>query len=166
MYADPDGHSIIAIIIAGLLIASTLLLTGDSEKTDYIDPQKLPNPESGYKAPKKNPNPRKVPNPNGRGYGWPADDGGVWVPDNGMDGGPGWVVHYPGGRHEHHYPNGKVRTHKSVTTENGVPFGQKIVGTVAVAVVLLVIVGDDFFGVAYDDLLIPSAIEAARQLWK
>lgn len=30
-----------------------------------------------------------------------------------MDGGPGWVVQYPGGRHEHRYPNGKVRTHKT-----------------------------------------------------
>ena len=85
----------------------------DDDNEYYIDPSKQPNPESGYVAPKKNPHPKKVKNPNGRGSGWPAQDGGVWVPDNNMDGGPGWVVQYPGGRHEHRYPNGKVRTHKT-----------------------------------------------------
>jgi len=37
--------------------------------------------------------------------------GDVWVPDNGMDGGPGWRVHIPDGSHGHVYPNGKVRSH-------------------------------------------------------
>ncbi len=80
----------------------------------YIDPQSPPPPESGYKPPKKGlskNNKGRVKNPNGPGWGWPAKDGGVWVPDNNMDGDPGWVVEYPDGRHWHAYPEGGTRKH-------------------------------------------------------
>ena len=42
-----------------------------------------------YKPPKKWDG-KKVKNPNGKGKGWPARDGGVWIPDNNMHGDPGW----------------------------------------------------------------------------
>ncbi len=80
----------------------------------YIDPQSPPPPESGYKPPKKGlskNNKGRVKNPNGPGWGWPAKDGGVWVPDNNMDGDPGWVVEYPDGSHWHAYPEGGTRKH-------------------------------------------------------
>ena len=139
--------------------------TGD----EYIDPNQVPNPESGYVAPKKNPNPRKVRNPNGAGYGWPAQDGGVWIPDNNMDGGPGWVVQYPGGRHEHRYPDGHRRVHKAAavnwskaleTVGNGIL-------TVGVAVVIAVLVVDNIMPVgASDDVYIEQLAEYLKVIWK
>ncbi|OHT78227.1 hypothetical protein BKG69_16475 [Mycobacteroides chelonae] len=57
--------------------------------------------------------PRWVPNPNGRGFGWEAADGKVWVPTGpgsparpgGAHGGPQWDVQNPKtGRHENVFP--------------------------------------------------------------
>jgi RHS repeat-associated protein len=57
-----------------------------------------------------------VRNPNGRGNGWRARDGGVWVPtgpDSGSTGdahgGPHWDVQYPGGGYDNVYPGGLRR---------------------------------------------------------
>lgn len=139
---------------------------------EYIDPNKLPNPKSGYVPPKGNPNPRKVRNPNGRGYGWPAQDGGVWVPDNSMDGGPGWVVQYPNGRHEHHYPDGHVRKHNSSTSS--IPSTSRAwyttawYGVVSFGAVLLigVCIADDLVGFAPDDVYIEELWNYATMLWE
>jgi len=57
-----------------------------------------------------------VRNPNGRGNGWRARDGGVWVPtgpDSGSSGdahgGAHWDVQYPDGGYENVYPGGLRR---------------------------------------------------------
>ena len=84
-----------------------------------IDTKSPPPPSSGYKPPKKrNKAKQKVPAPGARGKtGWLDNKGRVWVPDNAMDGGPGWRRHYKDGSHDHVYPNGKVRTHNILTEE-------------------------------------------------
>ena len=69
---------------------------------------KIPPEHPLYVPPKKG-GKNKVKNPNGPGNGWPAKDGGVWIPDNNMHGGSGWTVQYPGGRHWHAYPGGGTR---------------------------------------------------------
>ena len=63
-----------------------------------------PPPEKGYQAP-KGWNGQKVPNPNGSGYGWPGENGNVWMPD--VHGGtmqPHWDVQFPGGGYVRVYP--------------------------------------------------------------
>ena len=96
-------------------------LRGD---TTSIDTKNPPPEGSGYQPPKKGLNKShnrgKVRNPNGQGQGWPDKDGNVWVPDNGMDGGPGWVVQHPDGGHHHVYPDGKTRYHSSQMVITGV----------------------------------------------
>lgn len=57
-------------------------------------------------------------NPNGKGWGWPAKDGGVWMPDPDMHGGEGWTIQYPGGGHSHAYPGG-VRNHFELEQPTG-----------------------------------------------
>ncbi len=53
-----------------------------------------PGEADGFKDPKGGEN--WVPNPNGRGYGWEADDGRVWVPTGPKaHGGPHWDVQNP-----------------------------------------------------------------------
>ena len=86
------------------------------EKDGRIDKDNPPPPESGYKPPKKGLSKYdkgRVKNPNGPGKGWPAKDGGVWVPDDNMHGGHGWTVQYPDGSHWHAYPEGGKREHFS-----------------------------------------------------
>jgi RHS repeat-associated protein len=57
-----------------------------------------PGSETGFRDPKGGEN--WVPNPNGRGSGWEADDGRVWVPTGlrpgNAHGGPHWDVQTPG----------------------------------------------------------------------
>ena len=60
-----------------------------------IDPKSPPD-HPGYTPPKKFRG-EKVKNPNGPGRGWPAKDGGVWMPSPKMDGGEGWIIQYPDG---------------------------------------------------------------------
>ena len=119
----------------------------------YVDTQTPPPPETGYTPPKKNPTPDKVKNPNGSGRGWPAQDGGVWVPDNTMDGGPGWTVQYPDGSHEHRYPDGHVRKHGNA---------RRIVGgaiMLGAGIAILVIAADDITGAGIaNDSALPSLI--------
>ena len=139
---------------------NSLSVIGSSQEhsNDYVNPKKIPNPKSGYVPPKKNPNPQKVKNPNGPGRGWPANDGGVWVPDNNMDGGPGWVVQYPGGGHEHHYPDGKVRTHNETNNAllRGLLGGGIMIGS---GVAIIIIAVDDLTGIGIaDDFALPPLL--------
>lgn len=72
-------------------------------------PKDSPPDHPDYKPPKKGP--RKGRNPNGNGSGWVDDSGNVWVWDNNMHGGPGWIIQEPGGGHSHAYPGGGRRLH-------------------------------------------------------
>ncbi|RQU35305.1 hypothetical protein DF142_27275, partial [Burkholderia cenocepacia] len=69
-----------------------------------------PGEAEGFKSPKGGDN--WVPNPNGRGYGWEAEDGAVWCPTGqggSAHGGPHWDVQYPGGGGYNMYPGGRRR---------------------------------------------------------
>lgn len=117
---------------------------------DPINPKKKPNPESGYIPPKKDPNPKKVPNPNGPGYGWPDNEGGVWVPDNRQHGGPGWTQQFPDGSHRHRYPDGHIRGFSAYAAGTIMI----TVGTIIVAVITI----DDCTGLGIaDDVVIAPA---------
>lgn len=37
-----------------------------------------------------------------------------------MDGGEGWRRHSPNGSHDHVYPDGKIRSHDTITTETNI----------------------------------------------
>ena len=71
-----------------------------------------PTESDGYKE-AKNWDGKLVKNPNGRGYGYPASDGKVWVPTGPRPdmahGGPHWDVQNPGGGYDNVYPGGKTR---------------------------------------------------------
>lgn len=71
-----------------------------------------PTEADGYKEP-KNWDGKLVKNPNGRGYGYPAKDGNVWVPTGPRPdlahGGPHWDVQRPGGDYDNVYPGGRTR---------------------------------------------------------
>ena len=86
-------------------------LTASIMAANSIKPNVNPKipPEHPLYVPPKKGGKNKVKNPNGPGNGWPAKDGGVWIPDNNMHGGSGWTVQYPGGRHWHAYPGGGTR---------------------------------------------------------
>ncbi|WP_443023792.1 polymorphic toxin type 37 domain-containing protein [Sneathiella sp.] len=102
-------------------ISSVLSLHKFGSKKGYAPPPLhavpapgKPGPEDGYVPPKKRPKNAdkdgRVPNPNGPGKGWPAADGGVWVPTGeGAYGGPHWDVQYPGGGYVNVHPGGKRR---------------------------------------------------------
>ena len=66
-----------------------------------------PTEEDGF-IPKKKWDGQKVPNPNGRGYGFPDEKGSVWIP-TGRDGhrGPHWDVQHPDGSYDNVMPGGK-----------------------------------------------------------
>lgn len=86
---------------------------GDGTETNNnlssSNPNKNPPDHPDYKPPKKGP--RKKKEPNGPKNGWEDINGDVWVWDNNMHGGPGWVVQEPDGDHWHAYPGGGVRKH-------------------------------------------------------
>jgi hypothetical protein len=71
-----------------------------------------PTEAEDYKEP-KNWDGKLVKNPNGRGYGYPAKNGSVWIPTGprpgNAHGGPHWDVQYPNGDYENVFPGGKVR---------------------------------------------------------
>ena len=171
IYSDPTGHSLLAIIGLGLLLVGMVTgLTASvpvgnsnnnihySTNKDPIDPSVPPNPESGYVPPKKNPNPGKVKNPNGAGKGWPSNNGGVWVPNNNQDGGPGWTVQFPGGGHEHRYPDGHVRSHNFSNSHGN--FKDLIIGGAIIAgtgMGIIFIMADDVTGVGMlDNAALPA----------
>ena len=107
-----------------------------------------------YKSP-KNWNKKKVQNPNGKGRGWPAEDGGVWIPDDLMHGGAGWVIQYPNGNHSHAYPGGGVRNHFQLEQSKT----ESVVYLIGGGIALLWLIGNDVLGIgASDDGLIPAAV--------
>lgn len=56
---------------------------------------------------------RKVQNPNGPGYGWPDENGSVWVPSGPKGhGGPHWDVEHKDGGYDNVVPGGKIRGKK------------------------------------------------------
>jgi RHS repeat-associated protein len=102
--AGAIGAGIGALIVVG---AAALLAPMTSKPPDNAyDPNGpkapgKPTPADGFVSPKGGD--RWVPNPNGRGMGWEASDGRVWVPTgwgNAPHGGPHWDVQDPRtGRH-------------------------------------------------------------------
>ena len=158
-FVDPNGHAFFSILLlSALVVGMAAFFTSSSAQVEKptIDPSKPPPPETGYQPPKRNPNPSKVPNPNGPGRGWPSRSGSVWVPDNSMHGGPGWTEQFPDGSHVHHYPNGNVRKIESLTVPSFDPVvgvGMMVIGVVVIAAVVL----DDATGVGTADnfLIIP-----------
>ena len=175
MHSDPTGHAILSITVLGVLVVGMSVgFTASSpinnstvsniqyNSKEHINPNVPPNPESGYIPPKKNPNPSKVRNPNGEGKGWPSNNGGVWVPNNNQDGGPGWTVQFPDGSHEHRYPNGHVRSHKFSNSYNNTT--DVIIGgsTIALAGIgIIVIMADDVTVIgALDDVSLPVLFSA------
>ena len=113
----------------------------------------VPPDHPEYKPPKKGGD-KKVKNPNGEGNGWPAKDGGVWVPTPGMHGGDGWTVQYPDGSHWHGYPGGGVR--KAQKQSNPIAGGAIVIfGLVATGYLVL----NDITGLgAADDMLISGSV--------
>ena len=152
-FVDPNGHAFFSILLlSALVVGMAAFFTSSSAQVEKptIDPSKPPPPETGYQPPKRNPNPSKVPNPNGPGRGWPSRSGSVWVPDNSMHGGPGWTEQFPDGSHVHHYPNGNVRKIESLTVPSFDPVvgvGMMVIGVVVIAAVVL----DDATGVGTAD---------------
>ena len=70
-----------------------------------------PGPDDGYTPPKRWDG-KKVPNPNGPGYGYPDKDGNVWIPTGiggAAHGGPHWDVEKPGGGYKNIFPGGAER---------------------------------------------------------
>ena len=125
----------------------------DSTIISAINPQ-LPPDHPDYIPPKKNGG-RKVRNPNGAGWGWPAKDGGVWMPDFDMHGGEGWTIQYPGGGHSHAYPGGGVRNH----FESEQSIGKSIIMIFSGAVLTIGLLVDDITGIgAADDPLLVGSV--------
>lgn len=117
-----------------------------------IDPS-VPPDHPDYTPPKKWDG-KKTKNPNGSGKGWPAKDGGVWIPTPNMHGGEGWTVQYPGGDHSHAYPGGKVRNH----FEREQSVGQSVIMIFAGAIFTGVLIADNITGVgAADDPLLAGS---------
>jgi hypothetical protein len=131
--------------------------------------QLCPPPEgTRYQLPKKGVNKSykkgKVNNPNEPSTGWPDIDGNVWVSDNNMDSGPGWVVQHPDGSHHHVYPNGKVRSHSSSSSINWDPvIGVVLVGGAIVGTVY--VLGNDLsiVGILDDAALLPPIYATFNQ---
>ena len=156
VYMDPTGCRRVPTLeqrLNALYATVRLLAKGAPVPGATVDPEKPPT-HPDYVPPKhqKGGN-QKVKNPNGAGKGWPAKDGGVWVPDDNMHGGAGWTVQYPDGSHKHAYPSGHVR--EATRQSNlGAGIGAAIVGLVITAVIII----DDFVGGFADD---PALSEAA-----
>ena len=127
------------------------LKTDKNDAVSLIDPKSPPDhPE--YKPPKKGP--KRVKNPNGKGNGWQAKDGGVWIWTPKMHGDPGWTIQYPGGGHSHAYPGGGVR--KAEKQSEPVK-GVIIIFAASLATAYLVTNDATGIGVA-DDVFIPSTV--------
>lgn len=71
----------------------------EAEKQSLPDMKKNPPAHPDYEAPKKWDG-QKVKNPNGKGSGWPAKNGDVWVPeDHKGTHAPHWDVQHKDGTH-------------------------------------------------------------------
>jgi hypothetical protein len=86
----------------------------DRREARTIKAPGIPTAADGYFPPERGrgSDGELVPNPNGPGKGYPAGDGGVWVPTGvaaGAHGGPHWDVPYPGGKYKNIYPGGRIR---------------------------------------------------------
>lgn len=84
----------------------------------YIDGSIQPPPSIGFKKDKKTNEDTKSRNPKSGSYGYKDSKGNYWVPNNTMDGGPGYVREWPDGSHDHVYPNGNVRKHSGKGAAN------------------------------------------------
>ena len=117
-----------------------------------IDPSTPPD-HPDYKPPKKWDGKKKR-NPNSPGWGWPAKDGGVWVPTPKMHGGEGWTIQYPNGEHNHAYPGGKVRNH----FQREQSLGNSIVMMLAGGILTGLFIVDDITGIGtVDDPLLAGS---------
>jgi len=77
-------------------------------KIDATKAPGVPTAQNGFIA-KKNWNGQKVKNPNGGGYGYPDQNGNVWIPTGAgpsVHGGPHWDVQFPGGGYKNVPPGG------------------------------------------------------------
>ena len=117
------------------------------------DMKKTPPDHPAFKPPKKGN--REVKDPNGKGEGWLAKDGGVWVWTPNMHGGDGWTIQYPGGGHSHAYPGGKVRNHFQPEQSTEESLIMIFVGTVST----VALIADDVtvVGIADDGAIAGSA---------
>ena len=139
MMSDPNGdRSIWDILDEQARIANSIIAATSNPKKDPPD-------HPGYTPPKKGN--KKVKNPNGKGTGWEAKDGGVWVWTPGMHGGDGWTIQYPGGSHSHAYPGGGVRNHFQPEQSPTDAVIMIFVGTV----VTIGLIADDFTGIGVAD---------------
>ena len=90
----------------------------ESDASNSADAPGYPSESDGFIL-KKRWNGKKVKKPNGRGKGYPAKDGGIWVPTGpggallgttgSAHGGPHWDVQYSNGKYINVYPGGKKR---------------------------------------------------------
>lgn len=124
----PVGDAIGLIVLGGAAIFTLHQLTqanaanpgvvyaNNTPPADAYDPDGAkapgrPGEEEGFESPKGGD--QWVQNPNGRGYGWKAADGKVWVPTGqggSAHGGSHWDVQDPRrGTHQNVYPGGTTR---------------------------------------------------------
>jgi hypothetical protein len=88
--------------------------TKSTHSTDSAQAPGIPSSSDGFKPAKNWDGKSKVRAPNGRGYGYPDDNGNVWVPTgtkpSKAHGGPHWDVQdAKGKKYENIYPGGKKR---------------------------------------------------------
>lgn len=79
------------------------------------------------------------------------------MPKNDQHGGAGWTVQYPGGGHEHRYPDGHIRHHISGNADSNL-INILLGGTIIVGagIGIVVIMADDVTGVGMaDNAMIP-----------
>ena len=113
-YTDPSGRASQRVFVEsqteGAIIFQESI--GNPERIPYkpskknsnsaggaIIDKKVPPDHPDYKPPKGGPRWVKV--PNSSKYGWLAKNGDIWIPNNKMHGGEGWVVQPRHGEHSH-----------------------------------------------------------------
>ena len=141
MFYDPDGQECICFyerVNPRHNCTANFKEEHDTVIVAVLDSNSIPD-HPDYSPPKKWDG-KKVNNPNGKGKGWPAKDGGVWIPSPNMHGGEGWTIQYPGGKHDHAYVGGGRRTHYQAECSFSKSLG-KIVGGALITTFFLL---DDF----------------------
>lgn len=103
----------ISVFMIVMMLSLTSFTTSVYAKNGF---NQKPGADVGFKEDKKS-NGQKVKAPGGGDYGWKDNKGRVWCPDGKMDGGEGWTRVYPDGSHDHVYPDGNVRVHKSESND-------------------------------------------------
>jgi RHS repeat-associated protein len=114
-----SGAATLGGVAVGLLYSESTGTGADGHWSTYKEDEKefkapgIPSEADGFVPAKKWDGSSKVRANNGRGYGYPAKDGSVWVPTGTnpsiAHGGPHWDVQYPDGTYENKYPGGKSR---------------------------------------------------------